>query len=52
MRFSTKCAIVYSEHRRTGDKNLGGLTPFRPKTILTRGVRGHAPPEKFQNFNI
>ena len=22
------------KHRRTGDKNLGGLTPFRPKTIF------------------
>ena len=23
-----------NHHRRTGDKNLGGLTPFRPKTIF------------------
>ena len=22
------------DHRRTGDKNLGGLTPFCPKTIF------------------
>ena len=27
------CCMWY-KHRRTGDKNLGGLTPFRPKTIF------------------